>query len=59
MKIVFDNAEQKEKFMNYLVEETCPSVFGLEEYLPHEIGCVTRCKTCWKRAIEIEVKEEA
>ena len=52
MTIIFDNEEQKKKFMGSLVKTNiCPSYYGLCCYGP-------LCTRCWEQALEIEVKEK-
>lgn len=49
MKIIFDNYEQKMKF----IEEICPSFVNLPK--PDECE---NCKSCWEQAAELIVKGE-
>ena len=52
MTIIFDNEEQKKKFMDSLVKTNiCPSYYGLCCYGP-------LCTRCWEQALETEVKDE-
>lgn len=51
MKIIFDNEEQKNKFI--FMTKVCPSEFGLEEHCSN-----TKCDECWEKAAELEVENE-
>ena len=55
MKIIFDNEEQKEKFIDQL-RVNCPEDYGLPQV---KLTCSLDCVDCWNGCgIECEVKEK-
>lgn len=57
MKIIFDSENQKKEFMECIAIDYCPSSFGLKD--KYDINCHNseeRCRRCWRRAIEMEVR---
>lgn len=53
MKIIFDNEEQKEKFIFHIAKTSfCPD----EVLIDKDLHC-NDCKSCWENAVEMEVKE--
>lgn len=60
MKIIFDSEDQKEAIIKVLSEaQLCPSNIGLQDEDDFNV-CFdgSHCTRCWKKAIEMEVKEK-
>lgn len=58
MKIIFDSEEQKEEFINNLVDCSCPSDIGLKDSDDYcnEKGLMS-CYSCFEQSgLEMEVK---
>lgn len=56
MKIIFDSEQQKEKFIDLISLDMCPSDIGVGNYE----RCVKgNCWECWEESeLEMEVKEK-
>lgn len=57
MKIIFDSEEQKERFMNTVVSDYCPSLFGAFPNMGSQLCDIYDCcKKCWEQSgIDMEV----
>lgn len=56
MKIIFDNEEQKDKFLDDIIT-MCPFHYGIKVKENQCEKIDFDCKKCWESYVEMEVKE--